>query len=425
MNALNSPPPLNQSNRLIPQHSEDLVAHRETHYACPGCFLRNSQLISGVRDVPVNCSALWPSRAEARHCTTGPVELRGCTYCGLVFNALFDAKRMVYDTQYDNSLDFSSAFQNYVDSLSSRLVNTYQLRRKRLVEIGCGSGTFLKALCHKGNSTGIGYDPSFTGDSSPVSGVRFSNGYFDPPEAKLGFDFLSCRHVLEHLPSPLEFLLHLSKICAESPDATFYFEVPNGSFVLGGDGLWDVIYPHVSYFTEKSLRNLFERAGFEVLQAGRSFSDQFLFIEARHASAPRNGRTSHPDQSRSGGLGKEVTSFAAHFERAVGDWSDCLERLAASGKPYAFWGAGAKGVTFLNLVPGARDIPSVIDSNTRKQQMFVPGTGQRVIGPDALPEVAPSAIIVLNAAYRQEIGSLLASQGIRARLISEPGAALL
>jgi SAM-dependent methyltransferase len=423
MDTLNSPPSTTQSQRVIPEHGEDLVAHRGTHYACPGCFLRHSQLISGVRDVPVNCSALWPTRAEARHCTTGPIELRGCTYCGLVFNALFDAERMVYDTQYDNSLDFSSAFQSYVDSLSARLVNTYQLHRKRLVEIGCGNGTFLKALCHKGNSTGIGYDPSFTGDSSPVSGVRFSNGYFDPPEAKRGFDFLSCRHVLEHLPSPLEFLLHLSRICAESPDATFYFEVPNGSFVLGGDGLWDVIYPHVSYFTEKSLRNLFERAGFEVLQAGRSFSDQFLFIEARRASAPRNGRTSHPDQSRSGGLGKEVTSFAAHFERAVGDWSDCLERLAASEKPYAFWGAGAKGVTFLNLVPGARDIPSIIDSNTRKQQMFVPGTGQRVIGPDALPEVAPSAIILLNAAYRQEIGSLLASQGVEARLISEPGAA--
>src|SRR6202012_5772543 len=117
-------------------------------------------------------------------CTTGPIELRGCRYCGLVFNALFDAERMVYDTQYDNSLDFSVAFQGYVDSLSSRLVNTYGLRRKRLVEIGCGNGTFLRALCDKGNSTGIGYDPSFTGDSSPVSGIRFSNGYFDPPEAR-------------------------------------------------------------------------------------------------------------------------------------------------------------------------------------------------------------------------------------------------
>lgn len=424
MNTLNSPPPLNQSNPLIPEQREDLVGRKESHYSCPGCFLRNSQLISDVRDVPVNCSALWPTRAEARHCTTGPIELRGCSYCGLVFNALFDAERMVYDTQYDNSLDFSSAFQGYVDSLSGRLVNTYGLRRKRLVEIGCGNGTFLRALCHKGNSTGIGYDPSFTGDSSPVAGVRFSNGYFDPPEARRGFDFLSCRHVLEHLPSPLEFLLHLSRICAGSPDATFYFEVPNGNFVLGGDGLWDVIYPHVSYFTEKSLRNLFERAGFEVLQAGKAFSDQFLFIEARRASAPRNGRASHPDQSRSAGLSQKVTSFAAHFERAVRDWSDCLERLSESGKPCAFWGAGAKGVTFLNLVPGARNIPSVIDSNTRKQGMFVPGTGQQVIGPDALRELAPSAIILLNAAYRQEIASLLALQGVAARLISEPDAEL-
>jgi hypothetical protein len=212
----------------------------------------------------------------------------------------------------------------------------------------------------------------------------------------------------------------LSRICAESPNATFYFEVPNGSFVLGGDGLWDVIYPHVSYFTEESLRNLFERAGFEVLQAGKSFSDQFLFIEARRASEPRNGKAHRHRDDRSDGLSREVTSFATHFENAVRDWSDCLEHLLATEKPFAFWGAGAKGVTFLNLVPKAREIPSVIDSNTRKQQMFVPGTGQRVVGPGDLLKLSPHAIILLNAAYRQEIASQLASQGVNARLITTP-----
>jgi SAM-dependent methyltransferase len=293
------------------------------------------------------------------------------------------------------------------------------------VEIGCGNGAFLKALCLKGNSTGTGYDPSFTGDSSPYSGVSFSNGYFDPPEARRGFDFLICRHVLEHLPSPLEFLLHLRRICAGSPDATFYFEVPNGNFVLGGNGLWDVIYPHVSYFTERSLLNLFERAGFEVLEAGKVFSDQFLFVEARRGTARPNGKASHLNQTEDSGLDTEVAAFTAHFEKAVRDWSACLEHLSTSGKSFAFWGAGAKGVTFLNLVPEARNIPIVIDSNTRKQQMFVPGTGQRVMGPDALPELAPDAIILLNAAYRAEIASLLAAQGVPSKLITEPDPALL
>jgi SAM-dependent methyltransferase len=419
MDALNISLNFNQSSSPLREQRQIFFANSAADFACPGCFLRNSQVVSSAVDVPVNCSALWPTQAEARRCATGSIELRGCNYCGLVFNALYDAERMVYDTKYDNSLDFSPAFQSYVDGLASRLVKTYGLQRKRIVEIGCGNGTFLRALCYKADATGIGYDPSFTGDAGPVQGVRFSTGYFDPPEAKLGFDFLSCRHVLEHLPSPLEFLLHLGRISAESPEATFYFEVPNGSFVLGGNGLWDVIYPHVSYFTEQSLRQLFERAGFEVLQAGKAFSDQFLFIEARRAST-RHGRASQRNENRNSALSKEVTSFAAHMENATRDWSACLERLSAARKPFAFWGAGAKGVTFLNLVPAAREIPVVIDSNTRKQQMFVPGTGQQVMGPDALVELAPSVIILLNAAYKHEIGSLLASQGVKARLITEP-----
>jgi SAM-dependent methyltransferase len=423
MDALNSSLIIDQSNPPTRESADNFFSNGAADFACPGCFLRNSQVVSRAVDVPVNCSALWPTRADARRCTTGSIELRGCNYCGLVFNALYDAERMVYDTKYDNSLDFSPAFQNYVDGLANRLVKAYGLKRKRIVEIGCGNGTFLRTLCQKADATGIGYDPSFTGDGGPVEGVRFSTGYFDPPEAKLGFDFLSCRHVLEHLPSPLEFLLHLARISADSPEATFYFEVPNGSFVLGGNGLWDVIYPHVSYFTEKSLRQLFERAGFEILQAGKAFSDQFLFMEARRAST-RHGRSSHRNESRTGALSQEVTSFAAHMENAVRDWSACLERLTVARKPFAFWGAGAKGVTFLNLVPAAREIPVVIDSNTRKQQMFVPGTGQRVVGPEALHDLTPSAIILLNAAYKQEIASQLAAQGVKARLITEPNLTL-
>jgi SAM-dependent methyltransferase len=201
----------------------------------------------------------------ARQCATGTIELRACHFCGLVFNAQFDANAVEYDTQYDNSLDFSPAFQAYVQALAEHLVDAHKLRHKRIVEIGCGNGAFLKLLCGRGNNTGKGFDPSFPDDFTPMPDVDFVKGYFGHMEARQGFDFLCCRHVLEHIENPLAFLQRLSRISATSPAATFYFEVPNGDFVLGGEGLWDVIYPHVSYFTEETLPALFKRAGFQVL----------------------------------------------------------------------------------------------------------------------------------------------------------------
>ena len=53
-----------------------------------------------------------------------------------------------------------------------------------------------------------------------------------------------------------------------------------------------MIYAHVATFTEPSLRALFERGGFEVVEVGTSFGGQYLWIEARPAAKPRSPRTS-------------------------------------------------------------------------------------------------------------------------------------
>jgi SAM-dependent methyltransferase len=334
-----------------------------------------------------------------------------------VFNAQFGADLLEYDVNYDNSLDFSAAFQTYASGLADRLIDRYNLRQKRIVEIGCGSGTFLKLLCNNGNNVGKGYDPSFPGDRDPVLGVSFVKEQLGQPEHE-HFDFLCCRHVLEHIERPLQFLKNLSVMAAANREVTFYLEVPNGRSVLAGDGLWDLIYPHVSYFTETSLRSLLEHAGFEVLRVETSFSDQFLSIEARPGYSVKPFGC-NPVASGSG-IGDEIRSLAPRFEHAVRDWSACLERFSSARKPCVFWGAGAKGVTFLNLVPGARNITTVIDSNPRKQKKFVPGTGQHISAPDSLQKKEAINVILLNPAYREEIHALLRSQGIAAHIITSP-----
>jgi hypothetical protein len=80
----------------------------------------------------------------------------------------------------------------------------------------------------------------------------------------------------------------------------------------------------------------------------------------------------------------------------------------------ALWGAGAKGVTFLNVVPGGADIEPVVDLNPRKQGTFVPGTGQRVVAPGALAGQPLDEVWILNPLYRREIESQLRELGVGA-----------
>lgn len=363
------------------------------------------------RTVPVNVSALYFSNEEARRAPRGPMRLAACPSCGMVFNSAFDAAALTYDGAYDNSLDNSPVFRRYSEQLAARLVNDYALRRRTVVEIGCGQGGFLRQVCAVGGNQGHGFDPSYTGPPSG-GGVTIHQRLYGEGLAVPDTALVICRHVLEHIAQPAPFLRQVRQALAGSEQAVLYFEVPNAASVLTRTGLWDVIYPHCSYFSEAPLRYLFEHNGFEVLRSGAVYDNQFLYLEARPA-AP--GRAVSADKPACGGA--QLEEFADTVDRTITAWASFLQQTGAAGRKVAFWGAGAKGTTFLNMVPGADGIGTVVDLNPRKHGAYVPGTGQRVEDTGALAAARPEVVVTLNPIYAQEIEASLRSMGVTAELV--------
>jgi len=79
----------------------------------------------------------------------------------------------------------------------------------------------------------------------------------------------------------------------------------------------------------------------------------------------------------------------------------------------ALWGAGAKGVTFANLVDSEGSwINCIIDINPKKQGKYVPGTGHPIVSYKEIRNYDIRNIILMNPNYRQEILKLLADSGI-------------
>jgi hypothetical protein len=87
------------------------------------------------------------------------------------------------------------------------------------------------------------------------------------------------------------------------------------------------------------------------------------------------------------------------------------------GERVVVWGAGSKGVTFLNTFKDQNLIEYAVDINPRKQGMYIPGTGQKIVSPFFLSEYQPSVIIVMNPIYQDEIEKSLDSLGFDYRLI--------
>src|SRR4051794_11735162 len=123
---------------------------------CPVCGAPDAAIFLEI-ELPVNCSTLFGSRNEALAASRGAVALAFCDLCGMIFNSAFDPALLEYDGRYENSLNFSPAFQAYCRELADRLTVSYDLREKVVIEAGCGDGEFLVRLCESGHNRGIGF----------------------------------------------------------------------------------------------------------------------------------------------------------------------------------------------------------------------------------------------------------------------------
>lgn len=384
---------------------------RRTCLVCAGNSLE--PLIS-IPDVPALCNRLCASEAEARNAPRGTIRLCYCRECGHVVNAGFDPTFVHYDSRFENALGFSSRYRQYAGATADRLIARYGLHQKRIVEIGCGGGDFLRLLCATGNA-GEGYDPSQP-DGHEVAGAgsfEIIGRDFRAADAA-GADLVCCRHVLEHLDRPADLVRQLRASMAAEGGGVAYFEVPNALFVFDRLSICDIIYEHVSYFLPSSLTRAFSDAGFGIRDSGTGFDDQYLWLEAvtDHCRAPK-AVSSRPDEALYAG-------FAARFAERVAQWHAWVDGLRSRNRRAAIWGAGAKGVMFANLLgvsPGD-GLDWVVDVNPRKHGHFVPLTGQRIVGPDALRQDPPDLIIIMNQHYEAEIRATISDIGIECEVVS-------
>lgn len=388
-----------------------------TTKACERCLIcggASLELLISIPDVPTLCNRLCATEAEAADAPRGDISLSYCRDCSHIVNSAFDQARVSYDGRFENTLTFSPRYRQYAEVTADRLINRYGLDSKRIVEIGCGSGDFLRLLCSAGNH-GEGYDPSQPTSRSTAGrgSVEIIGRSFAAEDAR-GADFVCCRHVLEHLPEPMDLLRQLRESMAIRAGAMVFFEVPNGLFTLDRLGIWDIIHEHVSYFTPSSLVRAFHGAGFTVCCAGSAFDDQYLWLEARvDGQVPQSGLPKRPPDAL-------YSSFGTRFAEKVARWCQRIDELRSDGRRVVIWGAGAKGVMFLNLlqVTTGAGVDCVVDVNPRKHGHFVPLMGQKIVGPDWLLQDPPNIVVVMNPEYEREVRSMIDDMGIGCEVVS-------
>lgn len=377
---------------------------------CPVCGADDCRPFLDVPDVPCHVGLLWNTRKGALGCPRGDLRLSLCHGCAFIFNSAFDPARMEYSQAYDNCLHYSGVYQDYAEGVARRLIEEHALRKRRIVEIGSGKGDFLAMLIRLGDNRGWGFDPSYDGrysDLEKEGRLHVLADFFSERQAHIGADLICSRYVFEHIPQPISFLRNARS--AAKPGTLFYFEVPNALFILRDGSIWDLIYEHCSYFTPPSLGRAFHTLGLRVLSLREQFEGQFLAIEAIAGNGAGAGGT-EPSPIDPTTVFPYVEAFPEFFRQRAQEWREKLRGTRST----VVWGAGAKAVTFLNLMDARGAVDRVVDINPAKQGKFMAGTGQPIVAPEALGDDPPSKVIVMNPVYCEEIRRRLAELGVQA-----------
>jgi SAM-dependent methyltransferase len=225
-----------------------------------------------------------------------------CPECGLytLVAAAVPGAAELDRTQFEGAFrDLRLA--NYTHILE-RLRLLTPLPGRTLLDVGCSSGWFLEVatgagcVCYGIEPDGFFYDRLA---SQPPPGCHLVQGFFDRdlPASWGPFDVITFHDVFEHLPRPVEVLRAARRRLAQEghvvlslPSADgFAFQVGRGLYRLGITAPLERMfqlqypYPHLFYFSRRSLVRVARRAGFApvLVEPLRSFSARGALHRAR------------------------------------------------------------------------------------------------------------------------------------------------
>lgn len=204
--------------------------------------------------------------------------LVSCQGCGLVY---IPGK----DGVPDNDEIYRGSYYRNLSGLAAFVERWFLRRRRRegvgkrpagrLLDLGCGTGAFLRTMAEAGWEC-WGVEPSSSAAASFAGCRVFSGELKNAGFEDNFFDAVTLWQVLEHLPDPRACLLDIRRILKD--DGVIVISVPNiESFqaFLGGESWFALELPrHRWQFSARTLTGLLEKNGFEVKKI-RHFSLEY------------------------------------------------------------------------------------------------------------------------------------------------------
>ena len=301
------------------------------------------------------------------------LDIYQCGNCGLVQHCL---EPVSYYKEVITATSFSEKTRLTRLQQMNHLVETFNLRGKKALEVGSAKGHMLDIMSEAGlQAVGIEFSAESVGIGR-AAGRTMIQGYIEDLDLVEGgpYDAFVSLNYFEHLPDPGTII---EKIYANTTaEGVGFVTVPNLEYLLESNCLYEFVADHLSYFTQQTLSHAFEAHGFDVLECEliNEKNDIAITVQKR-AQLALTDRYS------------EISKLSQNLRKTVSDYVD-------QGKQVAVWGAGHRTLALLALSE-LDNLTFVVDSAEFKHGKRTPVLHLDIVPPARLLEGEIDLIMIM------------------------------
>lgn len=310
------------------------------------------------------------------------LKLYQCKCCGLV---QFNCEPVSYYRDVIRAGGFTKTMLELRRTEYSKLIHKYDLKNKKVVEVGCGRGEFIKVLKEFPVEVFGTENKRELVEMAKKDNLNVQNIFAGSPEIKLNhapFDAFLSFNFLEHQPKPNEMLQCIYNNLAENGYGLI--TVPSLEYIIEQNSYYELLRDHIAYYTKQTLCLLCEKNGFEVLETSRINRDTLEVIVKKRKKINVEGLKSNIDK-----LSEALINY--------------VKSRSESGKKIAVWGASHQGFTTISTTNIQNYISYIIDSAPFKQGKYAPASHLKIVAPEYVYSEPVQCIIVIAPGYTEEI----------------------
>ncbi len=380
---------------------------------CRVCGVVGVRPFLDLGKMPLSDGLVRPENLQGPELTFA-LEVAFCPNCAMVQILQDVAQEVLFPEDYPYFSSFSDQLLAHSRRHALNLVETRSLSGDSLVvELASNDGYLLQNFVELGVPV-LGIDPAPAQvKAANDKGVRSICRFFGlelAEELLAGgtgqAEVIIANNVCAHVPDLNGFVAGMKALLA--PGGLITIENPYVRDLIDHCEFDTIYHEHLFYHSCTGIARLMERHGLHL-----NHVEYFAELHGgtlRYHVSHQAGRTPELEAYLADEAATGVDSFryyegfAQRVEQLRVDLRALLSSLRAQGRTVAAYGAAAKGSTMLNYVGIDGDLVSfVVDRNTHKQGLHMPGTHQPILGVDALVEQRPDFTLILAWNFKEEI----------------------